>query len=77
MVSMEEEVKLNREMFKVLASDTRREIIKKLANRQMTVSELSRSLSINKSAIFTHLEVLVDAGLLNKKNTNNEWYIMH
>lgn len=68
-----EELKLNGKMFKVLASDIRREIIKKLANRQMTVSELSRSLNISKSTVFTNLDVLVEAGLLNKKDTNNEW----
>jgi len=60
-------------MFKVLGSDTRREIIKKLASGPMTVSELSRSLNINKSAIFNHLEVLVEAGFLYKKDTRNEW----
>lgn len=68
-----EELKLDRKMFKFLASDTKREILKKLAVRRMTVSELSKSLKIHKSAVFTHLEALVEAGLLHKKDTNNEW----
>lgn len=68
-----EELKLDKEIFRVLSSDTRREILKKIAVKPMTVSELSRSLNINKSAVFNHLNALVEANLVGKTNAENEW----
>ncbi len=39
----------------------------------MTVSELERELSINKSAIFRHLVILQEAGLISKRKNENEF----
>jgi len=67
------EIKLDGKMFKVLSSETRRKILKELSTQQTTVSKLSRTMDIQKSAIFNHMVILIDAGLVNKKNTNNEF----
>lgn len=56
-----------------LASSTRRNILKQIKNKPMTVSELERELSINKSAIFRHLVILQGAGLISKRKNENEF----
>lgn len=67
------EIKLDGKMFEVLSSETRRKILKELSIQPTTVSKLSRTMNIQKSAIFNHMVILIDAGLVNKKNTNNEF----
>ncbi len=67
------ELKLDGKMFEVLSSGTRRKILKELYIQPTTVSKLSRTMNIQKSAIFNHMVILIDAGLVNKKNTNNEF----
>jgi DNA-binding transcriptional ArsR family regulator len=67
------EIKLDGKMFEVLSSETRRKILKELSIQPTTVSKLSRMINIQKSAIFNHMVILIDAGLVNKKNTNNEF----
>jgi len=54
-----------------LASVTRRNILKKIKCKPMTVSELERDLSINKSAIFKHLLVLQEADLIVRRTNDN------
>jgi DNA-binding transcriptional ArsR family regulator len=56
-----------------LASGTRRNILKKIQGKPMTVSELARELVINKSAIFTHLIILQKADLIIKRDNDNEF----
>lgn len=54
---------LDAESFKALASDTRLQIIKALDARPLTVSELSRLLTLNKATVFEHLKQLMAAEL--------------
>jgi DNA-binding transcriptional ArsR family regulator len=56
-----------------LASSTRRNILKKITLRPMTVSELARELTINKSAIFSHLLILQNADLISRRDNGNEF----
>lgn len=59
---------LDAESFKALASDTRLQILKALDARPLTVSELSRLLSLNKATVFEHLKQLIDAELAKREN---------
>lgn len=70
---MEFRITLDREAFKVLASDTRLDILKALDERPMTVSELGRRLELNKATVFEHLEKLVGAGLVKKHDEERKW----
>jgi DNA-binding transcriptional ArsR family regulator len=70
---VEFKVTLDREAFKVLASDTRLDILKALDERGMTVSELGRRLDLNKATVFEHLEKLVAAGLVKKLDEDRKW----
>lgn len=60
-------------MFDVLSSDTRREILVKLDSHPLTVSDLSKLMGIQKSAIYEHLQILMDAELVYKKESTNKF----
>ena len=64
---------LDHESFKALASDTRIEILKKLDNTQLTVTDLANAMLVNKSAVHKHLTRLVEAGLVKKKEGERKW----
>jgi DNA-binding transcriptional ArsR family regulator len=70
-------VTLDREAFKVLASDTRLDILKALDERPMTVSELGRKLALNKATVFEHLEKLVGAGLVKKQDDEERKWVYY
>ncbi|MBR9678243.1 MAG: winged helix-turn-helix transcriptional regulator [Nanoarchaeota archaeon] len=64
---------LDRQSFKVLASDTRVNILKRLGKRRMTLSELSKSFGMSVSTIKEHLDNLSNAGLVDKKDEGRKW----
>jgi len=68
-------ITLDRAVFKVLASDTRLDILKALDERQKTVTELARELSLNKATVFEHLEKLNEVGLIQKieEDVERKW----
>jgi DNA-binding transcriptional ArsR family regulator len=66
-------VVLDGKVIGALASGTRRAILKKFIQAPYTVSELSRELGINKSAISKHLDKLADAGLITKMENGKEF----
>jgi len=66
-------ITLDKDTFKVLASETRIGILKKLDTTQMTVSDLARSLDMSKATLFEHLEKLIKIGLIKKKEDQRKW----
>ena len=66
-------ITLDKETFKVLASETRIGILKRLDMTQMTVSDLARSLDMSKATLFEHLEKLIKIGLIKKKEDQRKW----
>lgn len=70
---MKHEIKLDTDSFKALSSDTRRKMLKKLGERRMTVTELSKALDISKSTVHEHLSRLNQAELVEKKDDEHKW----
>jgi len=66
-------ITLDQETFKVLASETRIGILKKLDNTQMTVSDLARAMDMSKATLLEHLEKLIKTGLIKKKEDQRKW----
>lgn len=65
---------IDRDTFSALASDTRIDILKELDERRKTLTEISRSLDTNKSAVYKHLNKLTDVGLIKKEeDTGHKW----
>ncbi len=63
----------NNKLIKVLSSDIRRDILKKLNTRNKTVSELSRELKIGKSTLFYNISMLLETSLVKKLENGNEF----
>lgn len=68
-----ESLTLDREALKALASDTRLDILKRLDERQKTVTELARELELNKATVFEHCERLLGAELIQKIEDDRKW----
>ncbi len=70
-------LKLDEETAKVLSSDTRKEIIRLLGERNMTVTELSKSLELSKSTVHEHLTKLLEAGFVNKLDQEGKKWVYY
>jgi predicted transcriptional regulator len=70
---MPESIILDLKSFIALSSRSRISILKKLDVRCMTVTELSKTENLAKSTVHEHLEKLLDAGLIGKKEGNHKW----
>ncbi len=64
---------MDKAILKALSTDTRQEIIKRLAKRPYTASELSSLLNKHITTITEHLSVLEKSGLIKKKESTNKW----
>lgn len=64
---------LDIDTFKALASRTRLDILKKLDERQKTITELSNETGLSKATVYEHLTILAEAGLIKKVESKNKW----
>ena len=74
---MGREIRMTREVFEALVSETRIAILKRLDARAMTVSELARELGLAKSVVHEHLAKLAEAGLVEKRSAGRKWVYYH
>jgi len=70
---MEDEIKLDRESFKALASETRVSILKSLTRRRKTMTELAKELSMSVPTIKEHLGSLEAASLVRQIDDGHKW----
>ncbi|MDX1611086.1 MAG: winged helix-turn-helix domain-containing protein, partial [Candidatus Thermoplasmatota archaeon] len=70
---MPQDLPLEPDLIKVLASDTRREILRLLRDRNMTVTELARALDLGKATVHEHLNKLTAAELVQRKEDDRLW----
>jgi predicted transcriptional regulator len=68
-----DEIRIGKEEFKALSSDTRIEIIKLLNERNYTLSEISAKLNMSSPTIKQHLETLVHSDLIEQKDEGRKW----
>lgn len=72
MVSPLSELGFSNKLIKALASDKRLNILIQLMLQRKTVTDLSNGLDIPKSTTYDNLVVLLDSGLIKKKE-GNKW----
>lgn len=65
---MEDIIYLDKNALKVLVSDTRIDILKRVDERCKTVTELSRELGLTKAAVHEHLSKLSGAGMIRRND---------
>ena len=61
----------NKNLFKALSCQTRMNILKKLVNKEIHLSELSRELKISKPVISRHIKILEEAELIKRRIIGN------
>jgi len=66
-------ISLDREALLLLSSETRMEILRSIADRRKTLSELSKEIGISKSSVKEHLEKLEKAGLIRRVDEGRKW----
>ena len=64
---------LTKDIIRVLSSETRIKILKKVAERRMTISELSRDLNIAKSTVHEHLALLTAVDFIIPVSDGHQW----
>lgn len=74
---MPEELPLEPDLIKVLAADTRRDILSLLQDQRMTVTELSRELDLGKATVHEHLDKLTEVGLVERQEDDRLWVYYH
>lgn len=62
-------------IFSSLADSTRRDIMKRLVQQELTVSEIAKSYDMSLAAISKHLKVLENANLLGRRR-KGKWHIL-
>lgn len=62
------------DVFRALADPTRRAVLERLADREMTVSEIKAGFSISQPAISQHLATLRAAGLVSERRKGRNAY---
>lgn len=72
-IEMDEKITLDRETFRALAVDTRIEILKRLDDRQHTLTDLAEALNMSPSTIKEHLDKLLSAGLIRQIDKGMKW----
>jgi DNA-binding transcriptional ArsR family regulator len=55
------------EVFEAVAQPTRRQILRLLAEREMSATEIASKFAVTQPAISQHLKVLKDVGLVNER----------
>lgn len=62
--------------FGSLADPTRRDILQRVAKRQLSVSEIAKAYKLTFAAVSKHLKVLEKAGLVTKRRQGKQQYIL-
>ncbi|MEM4396386.1 MAG: winged helix-turn-helix domain-containing protein [Candidatus Woesearchaeota archaeon] len=58
---------------KAISSETRLKILKLLAKKPMTLTELSETLELKKTTVLEHLQILMNSNLIVRENTDRKW----
>ncbi|HEV8360954.1 MAG TPA: winged helix-turn-helix domain-containing protein, partial [Candidatus Thermoplasmatota archaeon] len=69
----DDELVLDAELVKVLASDTRLDLLALLGKRRMTLSEMARAVKLSKATVLEHLEKLLATQLVRRRDDHRLW----
>ena len=72
-----DEIPIDVDLIKVLASDTRRDVLRLLGERRRTLTELAEAVGLKKATILEHLEKLQAAGLIRRLDDGERIWIYY
>lgn len=72
-----DELPIDVELIKVLASDSRRDILRHLGDRRRNLTELAAVLGLKKATVLEHLKKLTEAGLIRRLDEDDRLWIYY
>lgn len=63
---------MRRDVFQAIADPTRREIINMIAFKSMNINSVSENFDVSRAAVYKHLKILHECGLLQIKQKGRE-----
>jgi DNA-binding transcriptional ArsR family regulator len=65
---------MRRDVFQAIADPTRREIINMIAHRSLNVNAVADNFDVSRTAIYKHIKILIECGLVDMKQQGRERY---
>jgi len=65
---------MRRDVFQAIADPTRREILNMLAHQTMNVNAVTENFDVSRAAIYKHMKILIECGLIDMKQQGRERY---
>ena len=63
---------MRRDVFQAIADPTRREIINMISKKPLNVNAVAENFDVTRTAIYKHLKILVQCGLINIRQQGRE-----
>lgn len=63
---------MRRDVFQAIADPTRREIINMIAHKSLNVNTVAENFDVSRTAIYKHIKILTECGLLTVKQQGRE-----
>ena len=65
---------MKRDVFQAIADPTRREILNMVAHQSLNVNSVAENFDVSRAAIYKHMKILIECGLVNMKKQGRERY---
>jgi len=65
---------MRRDVFQAIADPTRREILNMTAYRSLNVNSVAEHFDVSRAAIYKHMKILIECGLIDVKQQGRERY---
>ena len=65
---------MRRDVFQAIADPTRREILNMVAYQQLNVNSVAEKFDMSRAAIYKHMKILIECGLIDMRNQGRERY---
>lgn len=65
---------MRRDVFQAIADPTRREILNMVAYKELNVNAVTEHFDVSRAAIYKHMKILVECGLIEMKQQGREKY---
>jgi len=63
---------MRRDVFQAIADPTRREILGMIAHKSLNINSVSQNFDVSRAAIYKHMKILAECGLLEIKQQGRE-----
>ena len=65
---------MRRDVFQAIADPTRREILNMVAYQPLNVNSVAEQFDVSRAALYKHMKILIECGLINMKQQGRERY---